>query len=331
MPALRLDIPRPAIGGRLLPRRSGSPPGRWQAVAAKELGDNVRSVRFLILLGLIGAACVAAVISAANFLRDVAEGATDAPSPFLLLFTESPERIPSFVVFLGFLGPLLGIAFGFDAINQERADRTLPRLVSQPIYRDDIVNGKFAAGLAAIGATLVSLVAITAGIGMIALGITPSIGDLARLLLFLALALVYIGLWLAFAILCSVLLRRAATAALVAISAWLVFTLFGAFLAGVAADAFGPNEELARARLEHNLSQVAPYTLYESSAAALLNPQIRSVGLLLPEQLDRAVPGTLPLDQSLLVVWPQVTALVAASVVMFALAYVAFLRQEVRA
>jgi hypothetical protein len=106
MPALRLDIPRPAIGGRLLPRRSGSPPGRWQAVAAKELGDNVRSVRFLILLGLIGAACVAAVISAANFLRDVAEGATDAPSPFLLLFTESPERIPSFVVFLGFLGPL---------------------------------------------------------------------------------------------------------------------------------------------------------------------------------------------------------------------------------
>jgi ABC-2 type transport system permease protein len=327
---LSTDILGRGQRGRVIVRRHRPPTG-WQVVAGKELGDNVRSARFLILLGIIGAACVAAVISAADFLRDVAAGATETPSPFLLLFTESPERIPSFVALFGFLGPLLGIAFGFDAINQERADRTLPRLVSQPIYRDDIVNGKFAAGLAAIGVTLVALVAITSGIGIIGMGITPSAADVARLLLFLVVGLVYIGLWLAFAILCSVLLRRAATAALVAISAWLVFTLFGAFLAGLVADGLGPEDEIARARLELTLSQVAPYTLYESSAAALLNPQIRSVGLLLPEQLDRAVPGTLPLDQSLLIVWPQLTALVAASVVMFALAYVAFLRQEVRA
>jgi ABC-2 type transport system permease protein len=33
--------------------------------------------------------------------------------------------------------PLLGIAFGFDAINNERAERTLPRLLPQPIWRDD--------------------------------------------------------------------------------------------------------------------------------------------------------------------------------------------------
>lgn len=39
----------------------------------------------------------------------------------------------------------------------------------------------------------------------------------------------YIGVWLAFAILCSVVLRRAATAALAAISAWIVLTLFGTF------------------------------------------------------------------------------------------------------
>ena len=37
------------------------------------------------------------------------------------------------------------------------------------------------------------------------------------------------------------------------------------------------------------------------------------------------------LDQSILLVWPQIVALVALTVVMFALAYVLFLRQEVRA
>lgn len=318
--------------GRL--QGTGSPPtGRagWRAVAAKEFADHITSVRFVILLVVIGLACVAAVSSAAGHLRDAASEASDVTSPFLLLFTQSPEQIPSFVALIGFLGPLLGIAFGFDAVNQERSDRTLPRLVSQPIHRDDVVNGKFVAGLGAIGVTLAALVALTAGIGIVRMGITPSPGDVARLLLFLMVALVYMGLWLAFALVCSVLLRRPATAALVAIAAWLVFTLFGTFLAGLAADTLSGEDQIAQARTEYNLSLVAPSTLYERSSAALLNPELRSVGLLLPQQLERAVPGPLSLDQSVLVVWPHVTALVAASVVMFTVAYVSFLRQEVRA
>jgi ABC-2 type transport system permease protein len=43
------------------------------------------------------------------------------------------------------------------------------------------------------------------------------------------------------------------------------------------------------------------------------------------------VPGILSLGQSLLVVWPQLTALLAGCVVVFAVAYVRFLRQKVRA
>jgi ABC-2 type transport system permease protein len=39
----------------------------------------------------------------------------------------------------------------------------------------------------------------------------------------------------------------------------------------------------------------------------------------------------LPLDQSLLLAWPQVVALVALTMVCFGLGYVAFMRQEVRA
>ncbi|AYY13122.1 ABC transporter permease [Actinobacteria bacterium YIM 96077] len=322
--------PAARIRERMLSRRATRRSG-WRVVAEKEFADHITSIRFLVLLVVIGLACLAAVVSAASFLRESATEASDATSVFLLLFTQSPEQIPSFVALIGFLGPLLGIAFGFDAVNQERSDRTLPRLVSQPIHRDDIVNGKFVAGLAVIGLTLVALVALTAGVGIVRMGITPSAGDVARLLLYLVVALVYMGLWLAFALLCSVLLRRPATAALVAIAAWLVFTLFGTFLASLAADAFSGEGQIAQARTEYSLSLVSPSTLYENSSAALLNPEVRSVGLLLPQDLERAVPGPLSLDQSLLVVWPQVTALVAASVVMFTLGYVAFLRQEVRA
>jgi ABC-2 type transport system permease protein len=234
------------------------------------------------------------------------------------------------VALIGFLGPLLGIAFGFDAINQERADGTLPRLVSQPIHRDDVVNGKFAAGLATIGVTLVMLVAVTSGVGIVRMGITPAPADVARLLAYLVVTLAYIGVWLAFAILCSVVLRRAATAALAAISAWIVLTLFGTFLAGLVADA-AADDQLGQLRMEHTLTQLTPAGLYESSTAALLDPSVRTVGIVFAEQVDRAVASTLSLGQSMLVVWPQVTALIAGCVVLFTVAYMAFLRQEIRA
>ena len=58
---------------------------------------------------------------------------------------------------------------------------------------------------------------------------------------------------------------------------------------------------------------------------------IRSLNLLLPEQTDRAVAGALPLPQSLLVAAPQITALVALILALFAAAYVNFIRQEIRA
>jgi len=44
------------------------------------------------------------------------------------------------------------------------------------------------------------------------------------------------------------------------------------------------------------------------------------------------IPGTpLPLDQSLLLIWPQITGLIAGMIVLFAIAYVVFQREEVRA
>jgi ABC-2 type transport system permease protein len=45
-----------------------------------------------------------------------------------------------------------------------------------------------------------------------------------------------------------------------------------------------------------------------------------------------AIPGApLSFDQSLLLIWPQVTGLIASMIVVFAAAYVVFQRQEVRA
>jgi len=312
--------------------------GGWRIVARKELADHVRSIRFVILVALVVLAGLAAVHSASGPIRDAADQASGTPSIFLYLLTLSPDRVPAFYEFLGILGPLLGIAFGFDAINGERAQRTLPRLVSQPIHRDEIINGKFVAGIGAIALTLACLIAIVGGYGAIRLGVGPSVGDLTRLIAFFVVAVVYISLWLALALLLSVVCRRAATAALAAIAIWLVLTLFAGLIAGVIADsahritADSTTEEvLANARLELNVRRFSPDQLYKDATGVLLNPSRQSTGIVVIDASTQALPSSLPLEQSLLLAWWQVVVLVAATIVLFGAAYTTFMRQEVRA
>jgi ABC-2 type transport system permease protein len=302
-------------------------------VAGKELADHLRSVRFAVLLVLLAAVAVGTVSAAAAAIREVAEEATGQPALFLRLFTIAPERLPPFFTLVGFLAPLLGIAFGFDAVNGERTQGTLPRVLAQPIHRDDVINGKFAAGLAVIAVSLGSVTLLVAGIGLLRLGVTPTGEQVARLLGWLVAVVVYVALWLGLSTLASVLLQRAATAALACIGLWLLATLFTGLLVGVAADVVAdPNlDPLRNAEVQQDLARLSPATLYEEATLVLLNPQVRHLGLLLPQQVDRALPTELALNQSLLVVWPQIVALLGLTVATFAAAYIAFMRQEIRA
>ena len=311
--------------------------GGWRIVAHKEFSDHVRSVRFLLLVVLMSLAGLAAVHSAAGPIRDAADSASQTPSIFLYLFTLSPQRVPAFHEFLGILGPLLGIGFGFDAINGERAQRTLPRLVSQPIHRDEIINGKFVAGIAAIALALLSVMAIVGGYGALRLGVGPTTSDLTRAAAFYVVAVVYIALWLALAILLSVTCRRAATAALTAIAIWLVFTLFGGLIAGVIADAVhsvdadsSVEQVLANARLELDIRRLSPDQLYRDATGVLLNPSRQTTGIVVSDQTG-SLPSSLPLGDSLMLAWWQLVAIVGGTVALFAAAYLAFMRQEVRA
>jgi ABC-2 type transport system permease protein len=315
----------------------------WRIIAGKEFADQVTSVRFLILAAILALAAAAAVYSSAGGIRELATAATGSPSLFLNLFTFRPEgsQVPNFIFFITFLSPLLGIAFGFDGINGERAEGTLPRLVSQPIHRDDVINGKFVAGLASIAVIFVVITLIVAGVGIIQLGIIPTPEEILRLGVWVVLAIFYVGLWLALALLSSIVFRRAATSALVAIAVWLVLSLFGALLVGVVAGIISPvgadpttAGQLANLNLQQNLARLSPTQLFTEATRALLDPGVQTfdIGALVRLQNEQhAIPSLLSLQQSLLVIWSQFVALIAAMVVTFAVAYVSFMRQEVRA
>jgi ABC-2 type transport system permease protein len=340
--------PRPARepglpSAELLKLRDTLPRAGWRVVAAKEFGDHLLSVRFIVLLLVLGITAAIPLYFAASEIRAAAPDASGAAAVFLFLFALGAEEIQnqSVFTFLGIVAPLLGLAFAFDAVNGERSEGTLPRLLAQPIHRDDVINGKFAAGIAVIGMVIASITLFIAGFGMLRLGIVPHGQEVLRLVLWVLATFLYVSVWLAFGLLLSVLVRRAATAALIGFGIWLLLTIFGRliteFIGGLlrpAADAT-PDTVLGSFQLQQLIARLLPNTLYNEISLVLLNPSVTQVSTPATidqfEQAQQQIPTLFSLDQSLLLVWPHVVALVALTVVCFAGAYVSFMRQEVRA
>lgn len=315
--------------------REGSPwTGMW-AVVLKEMADHLSSTRLFILDVLIVLAALGTIFVAT---QDIQQSISQDEFLYLRLFTNTRQPLPSFVSLLAFFVPLVSIALTFDAINGEFNRRTMSRILAQPIYRDALLLGKFLASLLTLALVCTAIWLLIFGMGILRLGVAPGAEEVGRALLFLLATVFYGGIWLALALVFSVVFRQPATAALASIAVWLFFTVFWGMIAGVLAQTFSPvrigflEEILAQQNFLQAVDRISPNTLYAEAMIALLHPEVRSLGFLLPTQLEGAILGApLPLSQSLLMVWPQLTGMAAGSILFFALAYILFQRQEIRA
>lgn len=324
-------------------RAEKAPSGGWRTIAAKEMADHLASTRFFVLLLVVAVAAIVPLLFVSDEITAQAPTLSGTPALFLALFVVGSKSIGSIttVMFVGILVPLVGIAFGFDGINSERNQGTLSRLLAQPIHRDDVVNGKFAAGIAVIALMIAALIAFVAAAGIMRLGIIPEPEEIARIVAWFVATVLYASFWLAFALLLSVVIRSAASAALVGFGTWLGLVLFGSFLLPLIATTLFPTNTTSYDTLFASTStqqlflRLSPAQLYADIGGAVLNPTVTNVmgfgntGQAIASQ--EQLPTLLTLDQSILLVWPQIVLLVALTVAMFALAYVLFLRQEVRA
>jgi ABC-2 type transport system permease protein len=319
-------------------QREGSAFSGLGVVMLKELSDHLTSIRMRVLEWLVVLVALAALYGAIQQIKD-----TTAEDPFLFLrlFTTSRDPLPSFVSFLSFLVPLMAIGLGFDAVNSEHNRRTLSRILSQPIYRDALLFGKFLAGLVTLSISLITLWLLVIGLGLLLIGIPPSAEEMARSFVFLLVTIVYAGVWLALALLFSILFRSAATAALVTLGLWLLVTFIWPVLSGALAQIIVPPDPRytalglqtpGTAQLEQILARFSPSTLYAETVVALLDPTTRALGPIYLSQLQGAVLGApLPFAESILIAWPQMVGMIATAIVLFVIGYVIFQRQEVRA
>lgn len=328
------------LGKSLFPKRSKRSHKTYHpfwVIVQKEISDHVRSWRFIILLAILVLACTGALYTALTNLKgSIKPNDPEDAFLFLKLFTVSDGTMPSFLVFVSFLGPILGISLGFDAINSEHVRGTLSRVLAQPIHRDYLINAKFVAALLVISVMFFALGFMVMGIGLIATGIPPTAAEFMRFICFMLLSVVYVAFWLNLSILFSVRFKQAATSALAGISVWLFLTVFYNLIVRLIAKSIAPSGVMTTHKIVHyqklvlSLLRVLPSQLYSDATTTLLMPSVRSLGPLTMEQVAGSIPSPLPLGQSLLIVWPQLTGLVAATVICFGLSYYAFMRREIR-
>jgi len=307
----------------------------------KELSDHFSSYRFLILFALIAMVSLITVYMAGMTITKELEGVAKPKFVFLMLFTLSGAGF-SLVQFVAFFGPVIGLILGFDTINREKNEGTLSKLLSQPIYRDAVINGKFLAGLALIAVMMVSIVLVVSGMGLIVMGVIPGIEECWRLFIYLIISIVYISFWLGAAILFSILFRSVATSALAALAMWVFFSFFVSLGANAVANALtpdagasDPDAMMQRVRIGKAISLASPMELYTDSTATIIDPMRRTtrslvqIGMMERLSMER-FSGPLSLWQSILVVLPYIISLIAITAVCFVVSYTVFLRQEIR-
>lgn len=313
----------------------------FSVMVRKEVADHIRSWRFIVLLAIIVLTFLGAMyVSLSNIRNAVANANVSSPDQlflYLKLLTTTDGTLPPFHIFISFLGPLLGISLGFDAVNSEQNSGTLTRLMAQPVYRDNLLLSKFVSALIIVSTLFLSLTLLMIGGGLLITGVPMEPEELLRILSFTLLSVVYVGCWLSLSILLSIKFRQAATSALTAIGIWLFFTIFYPLVVNMVIRAFlpdpnmvAPEDAIAYNEIILNVLRVSPGRLYTDATTTLLLPSIRSLGPLTMEQMSGAIPMPLSFRESLLIVWPQVSGLLSVTVVCFALAYYLFMRREIR-
>ncbi len=312
-------------------------------ICRKELADYFTSIRFLILILLVCLASGLTLYAAYHGIRGA-----NIPSEFVFLglFTTPAKAIPNMFEFVNFIAlfliPVVGISLGFDAVNKERSSGTLSRVLSQPVFRDGVINGKFLAGIFILFIMMTAIILIVSGLGLRIIGVPPTSAEIIRLFLYLIFTVIFGAFWMSLAILFSTLFRSIATSLLSSVALWLFFSFFYIFMIAPAiANAVAPTASGTAEAMIHNvemqqmLLRFSPNYLFSEATMVLLQPPLAGsllgiVGVIASGGAAFMILSPLSLGQSMLLVWPHLTTLVALTAICFAVSYVLFMRQEIR-
>ncbi|MBO8183391.1 MAG: ABC transporter permease [Archaeoglobus sp.] len=203
-------------------------------VAKKEFTDQITSKRFISVLAIM------LIFSAVS----IYQGADEFIKQYKMFESGSlgEESKPSIIRIFGFFGSagiltfggILGLLMGFDLITREKETGSLKTLLSHPVFRDQIINGKALGAFAAL--CIVVALTIVIALGMLTMkGFIPTLDDLVAILKFGLITLAYLFTFFSIALFSSTIAKNSSSSLLIAFGIFLVLSIaipmLGSFVA----------------------------------------------------------------------------------------------------
>lgn len=152
-------------------------------------------------------------------LKDSLEYYTNPPMPSVL------QVFSSFALLFSILGMILSVSMGFDQVSREKEEGTLKTVLSSPMYRDALINGKSLGAIATLAIVIAATFLMTLAI-MLIYGVVPGADDLIRLAVFFIAALLYCAVFFAIAMLMSTVAKNSAMAVIYTIGIVFLILIF---------------------------------------------------------------------------------------------------------
>ncbi|MBP2134142.1 ABC-2 type transport system permease protein [Methanomicrobium sp. W14] len=240
-------------------------------ISKKEFRDHIMSKKFLIILAIILTATIVGMIGGAfdynkqiqNYAEHQVEAQENGHSSYSYMWSK-PSVMTIFSqigTIIASLGAILGIAMGFDLITREKESKSLKILLSHPIYRDEVINGKAVGGVAALILALIVTFVVCVALLMI-FSIIPGVSEIEYIMIFGIAAFLMIFSYFAISLFMSTVSENSGSALIYTLIIFIFLTgllpvlVSGSVMDLLAGDAPQPPESLFKTSSTGALSSV---------------------------------------------------------------------------
>ncbi|MCK8518455.1 ABC transporter permease subunit [Methanoculleus sp. 7T] len=313
-------------------------------VARKEFTDQITGWRFLVIFALFLSLALMGTYTGIEYYQsdltryteDLITMETADDGPERMMPPVAPPVADIYSSMFGTLissGGLLAIAVGFDRVSREKESRSLKSLLSHPVYRDEIINGKALGGVALLVLVVGGVLLISTAL-LLVFSIVPSPGELWMILTYAAVTLLFLVTFFSIALALSTLCRKSGSALILAAVVFILLVFLvpyttaniGMALMMEKPDPGAYGGDTSSEGYQAEITAYAEQMKVIESAVNLFSPQM-AVNTLI-NGISRS-PGT-TLEDTLGKIWSSIAALTVYPVVFFAIAYTRFLRMDIR-
>lgn len=260
------------------------------------------------------------------------------------------------------IGVILAIAMGFDLISKERENKSLKILLAHPVYRDEVINGKALGAIAALFLAF-GIVLFISFATLLVFSLVPDPTEIIMIILFCGFSFLFIFSYFAVALCMSAITEDSGRAL---IYTMVIYTIFSGMITivmmtpaitgivvgsppeipDILKDQSLQGEDVAEELKQYQqeimeyskrqmaftqtLSLFSPRGNYQKISTSLTNPTV--AGVIYGQSMgDAGDPGTgIDIPGILSGLFVNIIALILIPVIFFGIAYVKFMRIDVR-